>query len=172
MKKIILSVAVILAFGAIGCKSSGDDPKVVVANFLEALSKKDFETAKKYATTETIATLDMLKGLASMGMKEDDKVDKFDRNDYIFGEPKITGDLATVEVKNKKNNDVQSVNLKKESDGWKVAFDKAGMMKQGMEKMKEKGMDMNDMNKGMDSATKMLEDMNSRRDTTSADTTR
>ena len=46
---------------------------------------------------------------------------------------------------------------------WKVAFDKATMTKMGTDKMKEKGMDTNN---AMDSASKMLQDMNIGSDTT------
>ena len=47
MKRIILSVAIILAFGVIGCKSGSDDPKGVLKSFMEALAKKDIEAGEE-----------------------------------------------------------------------------------------------------------------------------
>ena len=49
-------------------------------------------------------------------------------------------------MKEKKNGESMTINLKKESGAWKVAFDKSSMMQQGMDKMKEKGMDMDKSN--------------------------
>jgi len=149
MKKIILSAAaVVLMISMIGCKEGGD-PKTVVMNFYDALGKKDFDEAKKYATNETKGTLDMLKSFAAMGSK-DTKDEKYDKSKMIFGDPKIDGDKATVEVKNKDTNETETINLKKENGEWKVAFDKSEMMQKGMDKMNNNngnnGTDSNQMN--------------------------
>jgi hypothetical protein len=81
-----------------------------------------------------------------------------------FGDAKVEGDKATIAVKDKNSGELLNYTLKKEDGAWKVAFDKATMMKMGTDKMKEKGMDMNDLNKGMDSASKMFENLNRMQD--------
>jgi hypothetical protein len=99
-----------------------------------------------------------------MSMVPDSTKDKtYDKNSMEFGEAKIEGDKATVPVKDKKSGESTVYTLKKESGAWKVAFDKATMTKMGTDKMKEKGMDTNN---AMDSASKMLQEMNMGNDTT------
>ncbi len=162
MKKIILCVATILAFGIIGCNSNSGDPKGVLMSFMDALMKKDIEGAKKYATKDSEAMLGMIQ--MGMSMAPDSVKDKtYDKNSMEFGEAKIEGDKASVPVKDKKSGESTVYTLKKESGAWKVAFDKATMTKMGTDKMKEKGMDTNN---AMDSASKMLQDINMGNDTT------
>lgn len=163
MKKIILSVATILAFGIIACNSNSSDPKGVLESFMDALMKKDIEGAKKYATKDSEAMLGMLQMGMSMNPK-DQKDTTYDKTNMEFGDAKIEGDKATVPVKDKRSGETVNYILKKEDGAWKVAFDKATMTQMGTDKMKEKGMDMNDMNQGLDSASQMLEQMNKMRD--------
>lgn len=169
MKKIILSVAVLLVVGGIGCKSSSSDPRGVLMSFMDALGKKDIEGAKKYATKDSEAMLGMIQMGMNMGGK-DMKDSTYDKSNMEFGDAKIEGDKATVPVKDKKSGETVNYTLKKESGAWKVAFDKATMMQMGTDKMKEKGMDINNMGNAADSASKMLQDMNKMTDTTRTDT--
>lgn len=165
MKKIILSLAVVLGLLMTGCKSGSSDPRGVLMSFMEALGKKDIEGAKKYATKDSEAMLGMIQ--MGMSMAPDSAKDKtYDKDNMEFGDAKIDGDKATVPVKDKKSGETTNYTLKKEGGAWKVAFDKATMTQMGTDKMKDKGMDMNDMNNGMDSASKMLQDMNKMMDTT------
>ncbi|HEY8689145.1 MAG TPA: hypothetical protein VIM07_07915 [Chitinophagaceae bacterium] len=161
MKKIILSAIILLAFGVIGCNSSnGSDPKGVLMSFFEALGKKDIEGAKKFATKDSEAMLGMIQ--MGMSMASDSTKDKmYDKNNMEFGEAKIDGDKATVPVKEKKSGETTTYTLKKEGGAWKVAFDKATMTQMGTDKMKNmNNNNMDKMNNGMDSASKMLQNMN------------
>jgi len=155
MKKIILSVAVLLTFGIVGCNSSSSDPTGVLKNFMEALGKKDIEGAKKYATKDSEAMLGMIQMGMSMAPK-DTKDSTYDKDNLEYGDAKIEGDKATVPVKNKKSGETTNYTLKKENGAWKVAFDKATMTQMGTDKMKEKGMDMNDMSNGLDSTSNQV----------------
>lgn len=168
MKKIILSAIILLSFGVIGCNSNGSDPKGVLMSFIDALSKKDIEGAKKYATKDSEAMLGMMQMMMSMAPK-DTKEDIYDKSSMEYGDAKISGDIATVPVKNKKSGETTNYTLKKENGAWKVAFTKDAMP--GGDKMKNmnnNGMDK--MNEGMDSASKMLQDMNKMNDNNSSDT--
>lgn len=167
MKKIILSAVIILAIGATGCKSGSDDPKGVLMSFMDALGKKDIEGAKKYATKDSEAMLGMIQMGMSMAPK-DTKDSTYDKDNMEFGDAKIEGDKATVPVKNKKSGEITNYTLKKEGGAWKVAFDKATMTQMGTDKMKDMN-NGNDMNNTMDSASKMLQDMNQMRDTIATD---
>lgn len=134
MKRIILSAVAALAIFAIGCNKKGGDPKTVLSAFFEALSKKDIDAAKKYATKESASMLDMMK----MGMTNstDKKDNEYDKENMEFGDSKIDGDKAFVPVKDKKSGETTNFKLLKEGGDWKVAFDKASMMEMAGEKMK------------------------------------
>ena len=162
MKKIFMA-AVITTVLVTSCNSGGGDPKTVLMAFFEALSKKDIPAAKKLATKES----ETMFGLMEMGMKmakdsKDNEMDKFDKNKMVFGEAKIEGDKATVEVKDKEKGESVNFILKKENGDWKVAFDKASMMQMGADKMKEKGMDgtapLDSLSKGLDQLKNMNTD--------------
>lgn len=135
MKKLIMAACIIGAVYLVGCKNGGSgDPKPVLENFMKALSKKDFEEAKKYATAESASILDLTKN--NIGDKADSS-DKFDTDKVEIGEAKIKGDVATVPVKLKENGMSMNYKLKKESGAWKVAFDKSSLMSMGMDAMQQ-----------------------------------
>jgi hypothetical protein len=153
MKKII--VIIIAAFVVIlpGCKSgSGTNPKEVLNHFFDALSKKDINEAKKYATKDSDGMLSMMQmGMQNMNNDHADKMMGM-INNMQMGDATIMGDKATVPVKDKKSGETTDFLLKKEDGEWKVAFDMATLMDMANKKMKEHGMNgMGNMN-GSDSA--------------------
>ena len=80
---------------------------------------------------------------------------------FLSGEwTKIEGDKATVAVKDKTSGESTNFILKKESGNWKVAFDKASLMQMGTDKMKEKGMNSNDMIDSAQNGLEKLKEMN------------
>jgi len=96
-----------------------------------------------------------------MQMNKDNKdMDKYDQTKMEFGETKIEGDKATVAVKDKNSGETTNFILKKESGNWKVAFDKASLMQMGTDKMKEKGMNTNDMIDSAQNGLEKLKEMN------------
>jgi hypothetical protein len=151
MKKILMAAAVV-ATVLIGCNSGGGDPKAVLISFFEALSKKDFTAAKKLATKDSESMFSLMEmGMNMAKGKDADGLDKFDKEKMVFGDAKIDGDKATVEVKDKEKGEAVNFILKKESGSWKVAFDKASMMQMGAEKMKEAGSEgIDSLNSGLD----------------------
>jgi Domain of unknown function (DUF4878) len=159
MKRILMAATVVMAFLFSGCNAGGGDPKAVLTAFFEAMSKKDIAAAKKLATKDS----ESMFSLMEMGMKMDKKGaadEKFNKDKMVFGEPKIEGDKATIEVKDKEKGEGVNFILKKESGDWKVAFDKASMMQMGMEKMQEKGMDTNAAMDTLNSSLDKLKNIN------------
>lgn len=145
MKKLLMAAAVISTVLFFSCNSTNSsDPKAVLTSFFDALAKKDISAARKLATAESKSMLDMMEMGMKMGGDKDAKDEKYDKTKMEFGEPKIEGDKATIEVKEKASGEGTTFTLKKESGAWKVAFDKASMMTMGMDKMKEKGVDASD----------------------------
>jgi hypothetical protein len=163
MKKLLV---VLFAFSALymsSCKSGSNDPKAVLTAFFDAMAKKDIAGARKLATADSKAMFDLME----MGMKmkdntvEDKTSDQFDKAKVEIGEAKIDGDKATVSVKEIKNGESINFVLKKESGNWKVAMDMATMMSMGAEKMKDKGMNdeqMGDMKEEMEKFKNMSAD--------------
>jgi hypothetical protein len=156
MKKILLAIAMLSSVSFFSCNSGGGDPKAVLAQFFDALSKNDIEGARKLATKDSKSMIDMMEMGMKMGKDKKDS-EKFNKNNMEFGEAKIDGDKAVVPVKEKTSGETLNYNLKKEDGGWKVAFDKASIMSMGMEKMNEKGINPAD---SISSAMDKLKDVN------------
>jgi Domain of unknown function (DUF4878) len=141
MKKLLvaaLTASVILITSCGG--GAGNDPKATLIAFFDAMGKKDFTAAKKLATKDSEAMFSMMEMAMKMGGDKETGMDKFDKTKLEFGEPKIDGDKAVIEVKQKGETESANFPLKKENGTWKVAFDKS-LMTSNMDKMKEK---MND----------------------------
>ncbi len=155
MKKILLA-AVLFTTTNIGCKNMGNgDPKVVLVSFFDALGKGDIAKAKTLATPES----QMMLGFMEMGAAEAKKkgeMDKFNKDNMEIGEALIEGDKATVTTKEKKSGETLKFTLKKIDGNWKVAFDKSSLMTMGMDKAKEKGINITDsLNTGLDELNKI-----------------
>jgi hypothetical protein len=142
MKKLLFIAFIAATTLFVSCKSGGGDPKAVLGQFFDALSKKDMVAARKLSTTDSKQMLDLME----MGMKSDSKEEsaKYDAGKMEFGEAKIDGDKATLPVKDKASGETMNYTLKKEGGAWKVAFDKNSIMSMGMEKMKEEGLNTGD----------------------------
>jgi hypothetical protein len=177
MKKIFSFLLLAIAMGSIftGCGGGGmsnASPKEVLVAFFEKLAKKDIEGATKLATKDSKSTLEMMKKGLDMAEKMKDQIkDKEDPTEEFknmeVGEAKITGDAATVAVRNKKKDQEVEFPLKKEDGAWKVDFSMATLMKMGMDEKNKRagntGDDTMDGMEGMDSASlqKGLEVMDS-----------
>ncbi len=168
MKKII---AIIFAASIIilpGCKSaSNGNPKETLSHFFDAVSKKDMNEAKKYATKDSEGMLSMMEmGMQHMNNDHADKMMDMMSN-MEMGDASVHGDQATVPVKDKKTGETTDFLLKKENGDWKVAFDMGTLMEMANKKMKEHGMndtgnmkegDSAEMNEGLDSANSQLKE--------------
>ncbi|MEO8960634.1 MAG: DUF4878 domain-containing protein [Ginsengibacter sp.] len=175
MKKIILLVSTALVVFLSGCNSKNGDPKEVLGHFFDAMSHKNIDVAKKYVTKDSEGMMGMMQmGMKNMDDKDQDNEMFLQKENMEIGNAVITGDRATVPVKDKKSGETTDFVLKKESGAWKVAFDKSTLMEMGQKKMKEHGMDTEDgmdmknmnldsmqdkMNKAMDSMKAAMPDM-------------
>jgi predicted RecA/RadA family phage recombinase len=148
MKKSILSAALAAIIVLAGCKSGGGDPKTVLSGFFDAISKKDFTTAKKLATKDSEGMMGMMQ-MAMQSIPDTSEMMKFSRENLEMGDAVINGDMATIPVKEKRSGETTDFTLKKEDGSWKVAFDKSTLMQMGQKKMKEHGLN-GMMNHGMD----------------------
>ncbi len=157
MKKLLMGAIVLTSLFIAGCNSADKgDPKSVLISFFDALTKKDITAARKLATAESKGMLDMMEMGMKMGGDKKEGEDKYNKDKMEFGDAKIEGDKATVPVKDKNSGETTNFTLKKEEGAWKVAFDKSSMMNMGMEKMNEKGTNMDStIDKGMDKLKNM-----------------
>lgn len=157
MKKLLMGAVVMTSLLIASCNSADKgDPKSVLTSFFAALAKKDISAARKLATDESKSMLDMMEMASKMGDKKDDG--KYDNSKLEIGDAKIEGDKATIPVKEKASGETTNYTLKKVGDSWKVAFDKSSMMNMGMDKMKDKGMDISDST--IDKGLEKLKDIN------------
>jgi uncharacterized protein YceK len=95
MKKVIVSLALVAmaAFVFVGCGSKSD-PKEVANNYLSALTKMDYVTAKKYCTEKNIEMLDMMASFT--GAIPDSMKNKTKESKITITNVKEEGDNATV----------------------------------------------------------------------------
>ena len=123
-----LSGALAVIFTVSACSLlSGSTPTATFKAFYEASKKKDAAGMKK---TLSKGTLDMFDKLAKEQNKTTDEmlkeVDKDDKSEKMpeTRNEKITGDTATLEVKNDKTNKWDPLPFVKENGEWKIALDK------------------------------------------------
>ena len=133
MKRILPLLLLITSLLLFSCKHTDNDPKAVSKAFVDAILKKDFTEAGKYATKDSQSAMEMLKSAENM-YRQFGKQDEFDiakelRGKKIdFTEPKLDGDKrATLSVLADGQEKVPLI-LVKEGEDWKVAFDKATIM--------------------------------------------
>ena len=138
-----LCAAFALVFTVSACNLlGGSTPTATFKAFYDASKKKDVPAMKK---TLSKGTLDMFDKLAKEQNKTTDEmlkdVDKDDKSDKMpeTRNEKITGDTATLEVKNEKTNKWDPLPFVKENGEWKIALDKflEDMMKSLGDKMPE-----------------------------------
>jgi Domain of unknown function (DUF4878) len=138
VKKILFQALAVVSLFVAGCKSgSSEDPKQVLTSFFKAVSSKNMDAAKKYVTKDSEGMLGMLQ----MGMNNvpDSAGIMFNEQNLDMGNAVITGDKATIPVKEKRSGEETEFVLKKENGSWKVAFDKSTLMEMAQKKMKEHG---------------------------------
>ena len=133
MKQISIAAPISLIVLLICC-SGHRDPKMVLTQFFEALSKKDMYKARSLATAESKFTLDMLDLAMKTGSRE---IEIFDPAGKEFGDARINGEAATVPVKDKSGGATMIFLLKKEDGSWKVSFDNNVIMNMGIDQLKK-----------------------------------
>lgn len=116
MKKLLtLAVVAIAVITMNACKSS-DTPDKVAEKFLNHINKKEFAEAKKMATTESAATIDMLENFSKIGgdQAKEAKIENL--------KCKEDGDKATCEYK--ENGEDKKLDLVKKDGKWLVEMKK------------------------------------------------
>jgi len=127
MKKTLLSLmAVALVIVSMISCGSKSDPKGVALNYLNALKKMDYETAKKFGTPETGKMLDMISSFSSMvpdSIKDQAKNVKIE-----IKEAKEEGDKCTVKfISSDKPDAEETLDLVKKDGKWLVNMTKDDM---------------------------------------------
>jgi len=119
---------------------------------------KNFDEAKKYATKDSQGMLDLLNSLG-----KDSKEPPEENGAFEINNEKIEGENATVDVVSGAQNMPVTFSLKKEDDGWKVAFDKNSLMRTGINAAEKSGNDINDnadsLKRAMDSLPRVIDSM-------------
>ena len=142
IKKMIMLLLIVACVAQISCKNTtSGDPKQTLTSFFEAMQKKDMAAARKLATADSKAILDMWEKQMNTTMSESEK---YDKSKVEIGEAKIDGNNATVAVKEKTSGESVNFPLQKEDGDWKVSFNMGSLMRMGVEKMQEKGINLSD----------------------------
>ena len=96
-----------------------DTPRSVADKFLSAMSKQDFETAKKFGTEETSKLLEMMSGFAKMSNDS-----AFKDTKYEITREKIDGDSAIIYYKEEGKEGELQLPIVKVDGKWKVLLSK------------------------------------------------
>jgi hypothetical protein len=137
MKKTILNL-VIISFSFLLFSCGSNTPASSAESFFKYMYSGDFESAKKYATTNTKSMLTMMESFGGKDQLED-QMKGIDFN-YKVIKTKIDGDKAicTMEVSKDGKTETMPVNLVNKNGKWLVDFNKEdtnkenGMDKEGM----------------------------------------
>ncbi len=128
MKKKIIPVILFCLLLFSGCLTTDNNsgPTEVLEAFADAIVKKDMIKAKQLSTPESQSVLNMM-GVAGLttGVKF---TDKFNKEKVEFGVATITGDNATVPVKDRATGQAINFPLRKINGQWRVSIDANSMM--------------------------------------------
>jgi hypothetical protein len=157
MKKSIYYLFILAISFFSGCKSNEADPSHTLKSFLEALEKKDFKTAKQFATDDSKSLLDILEMGSTLNKEKTESIKGASVSTLKFDEPVISADKATIVVRNKENDQSPiTFTLKKINNEWKVAFDKSTLIGMGMEQLNESTKEKSaEMNRALDEIKKI-----------------
>ena len=115
MKNKIICFILVSLFTACG---GNDSPKSVAGKFLDAMSKQDFESAKKYGTEETEKLLDMMSGFSKMSN------DTVKDSKYEITRETTNGENATIYYKEEGRDGELQLPMVKMDGKWKVLLSK------------------------------------------------
>ena len=147
----LLMFGVLISLNACG-GGSGDSPEAVAEGFFNEIVDLDFDGARKYATSGSGQTLNMLK--TTLAMAGEDNIDKPMEGEFKFIRTEENGNTATVYFE--ADGEESDMKLKKEGGDWKVAFSKSDLMERGMEEAEERGEDVSNIDLDMDAITDSL----------------
>jgi hypothetical protein len=140
LKKIIpfLLLASLVLFG---CNFNSDDPSEVLGDFFTAMSRRNFEDARRMATVESKSMIDMME----LAVKTNpDEMGRFDLRMMALGDPVVNGDKATVPVTDRSNGEVMDFPLKRIDNAWKVRFEEEVILDISTQKMKNSSIEFDD----------------------------
>lgn len=120
------ALAVILAVSACSLLS-GSSPTATFKHFFEASKKKDVAGIRKTLSKGSLGMFDKI--AKEQNKTTDDMLKDVDKDSKAEAMPetrneKISGDTATLEIKNEKTGKWDSLPFVKENGEWKIAFDK------------------------------------------------
>lgn len=140
MKIFSLVLVFLLLFGVVSCNKTrqADSPKDVFQKFLIAKADKDAETVKKLVSRNFLQMVEKEAEQQGTTVEELLKVDtqSFANQSLELGDEKISGDTASVEVKNPRTGEWEKIPFVKENGEWKIAFDVA--IKEAEQKFRER----------------------------------
>lgn len=126
-----------------GCETKdAGDPQSVADKFIDAASRNDMPAVKNLTTLESRFVLDRIE--SSVNQNSGLMKTAFNKDNVETGEATISGDEAIVPLTDKKSGEIVNLNLKKQLGEWKVSLDMNTLMQLAKNKMREKGVVIND----------------------------
>ncbi len=130
MKKILISLSVILFAAVMLVSCSKNDPKAVAQTWLTSFYQMDYEAAKKVSTDETKTFISQLQALS--GMMPDSSKKEMKKVTVTVKDVKEEGDKATVTyTTSAEATKEQKLKMVKKNGVWLVQFSKTDSMGDG-----------------------------------------
>ena len=126
MKKTILSLAALLVIAVSLVSCTGGSPKANAQKFLDGLYHLDIASAKTVSTDSTKKQLDGYEQM--MGFVQGSARDEMKKVKVDVKEPKVNGDMATVEYTLTNDPSVKTLQMVKEGGVWKAKWSKNDIM--------------------------------------------
>lgn len=138
IKMLAASLCVVALLAACNNQPTGNDPNEVLNNFFVLLAKKDLEGAERYVTSDSKATMKMIRKGIEMAEQQTEAMPQRDLlkdfENLSLAPAVISEDTASIRVTAKKGKQpATDFILIRESGGWKVDFTMSTLMKMGLQ---------------------------------------
>ncbi len=125
MKKVLLSMAAIVALAVTLASCNGGSPKAAAEKWLNGFYHMDYAAAKEVSTEETKKQLESFESM--MGMMQQNAKDEAKKIKVDVKEPKVTGDNATVEYTLSNDPSPKTLKMVKQNGKWLAQWSKMDM---------------------------------------------
>jgi hypothetical protein len=122
MKKVMLSMAAMLALAVMLVSCGGSSPKAAAEKWLNSFYHMEYVQAKEVSTEETkkqLESFESMMGMVNQAGKDEAKKIKVD-----VKEPKVTGDAATVEYTLSNDPSPKTLKMVKQNGKWLAQWSK------------------------------------------------
>ena len=126
----LVALLTLMLVAAAACNKAGSSPTATAKAFHEAVKAKDAQGMKNSMSKKSLEIMEKFAAMQNKSLDEALKDPSPLPPTFEARNEKITGDAATLEVKDEKGS-WETIHFAKEDGQWKIAFDKSMQMDTG-----------------------------------------